>query len=142
MKPWLARPLRRFVGTAVMAVGGQVFIHALLFPPPHFPPADADRVTVWQAGGDREIRDPATVRRAAALVRAQRGREWERYPQIIHLPVDGRMAYFHRGEQALGRIVWNPAVLVLETGRHHYTVFRLTPAEAAELDRLLGTGEP
>jgi hypothetical protein len=142
LKPWLARALRRFLGTAVMAVGGQAFIHALLFPPPVFPPADADRITVQADGSDREIRDPATVRRALAIVRAQRGREWTRYPEIFHLPSDGRIAYFHRGQQVQGRFVWNPAVLILETRHHYYVIFRLTPSEAAELDRLLGSDQP
>jgi hypothetical protein len=140
MQPWLARPLRRFVGTAAMAVGGQAFIHGLLFPAPALPPADVDRAVVVQANGSRdELRDPAAVHRIVAFVRAPREEAGMHLPNgRLHKPVDARTTTFYREGQVEGRMFSNARILILPAGPHQDVWYFLTPAEGAELQRLMG----
>jgi hypothetical protein len=142
MKPWLARPLRRFVGTAVMAVGGLAGIHGLLFPPPAFPPPHADRAVVSGIDGSRyEIRDPAAVRRLVGFVRAPREQAGMHLPNgRLHKPVDARTTTFYRGGQVEGRMLSNARILILSAGPHQDVWYFLTPAEGLELQRLMEMG--
>ncbi|MBW3572169.1 MAG: hypothetical protein KY467_13800 [Gemmatimonadetes bacterium] len=138
MKPGLARALRRFVGTMVMLVGGQAGIYRLLYPPPAFPQASADRVVVEANGSVHEIRDPAAVRRLVAFIRAPKEHGGLRMPHYMHLPNDAGSAVFYRGEQAQVRIVWVTRLIVLPAARNRDVWYFLSPREGAELQRLMG----
>jgi hypothetical protein len=138
MRSWLARPLRRFLGTAVMAVGGQAFIHGLLFPPPAFPPEDVDRAVVESNESREEIRDAAAVRRLVAFIRAPREQGGMHLPNgRLHKPVDARTTTFYRRGQVEGRMLSAARVLILSAGPHQDVWYFLTPAEGAALQRLM-----
>lgn len=136
LKPWLARPLRRFLGTAAMVIGGQACIHGLIFPGPEMPPADVDRVEVstWD-GFSYEVHDAAVVARVAGFVRSLDGR-WTYLPGFIG-PSQMPRATFYRGDHRTAWVMWNEEVAVVPA-RDGSAVFRLVPGEAAALDRLLG----
>jgi hypothetical protein len=136
LAPWLARALRRFVGRAAMAVGGQAFIHGLVFPDPEMPPADVDRVEVSTGDGfSYEIHDAAVVARATGFTRSLDGR-WTYLPGSIG-PSPMQRATFYRGDHAQGWVMWNEEVAVIPA-RDGSAVFRLGPGEAAAFGRLLG----
>ena len=44
MKPWLARALRRALGTAALLVAAESLLHRTFYARPELPAADADRV--------------------------------------------------------------------------------------------------
>lgn len=137
LRTWIARPLRRFVGTALMLVGTMAVIDHLHLPQARFPRSGADRVTVWDDGAWREIRDPARVRRIAAFIRERQGRDWRAVPEFAQHYSNARAVLFHRGERLLGRVTFAPDVLSVEAGRRWGRQLILDPAESAELQRLL-----
>lgn len=139
---WIARPLRRFLGTAVMLAGGMSVIHHLHYPRPRFPHPGADRVTVWVDGTRREIRDPARVRRIAAFIRVRQARDWRPIPEFVAHFTDGRSVSFHRGARTVGSLIVTPELMSVPAGPRWTATLLLTPAETAELHRLLGTAPP
>ena len=135
MKTWLARALRRFLGTAVMVLAADAALYRALFPPPAFPAADADRVTVRMPdGGSHQITDPATVAGITAAVRKARS-ERIRIPRQIH-GWDTPGVRFYRGQAERGWILCGPRYIGVPAGVH-VAVFSTGPDEAAELHRLL-----
>lgn len=139
MRPWLARPLRRFVGTAVMLIGGQAFLHRLYHPPPQMPPAGVDRVVVVDvfSRSRYEIRDPAAARRVAAFVRGSREHEGIRQPERVHHPIPMHTLTFYRGEREQGAVVWSGRLITVPAGRREHVWYFLTAGEAAEFQRLM-----
>ena len=140
MPSWLARPLRRLAGTVVMLIGGQAALHAIVYPGPNLPPADTDRVGVTGADGlPHDITDPASVERITAFVRARRD-PFEVVHNIRahfwHTP----RACFHRGAAIELCIAYHARVMHIPTRSGDYLLYRLTPAEAAEFQRLVEEG--
>lgn len=143
MKPWMARTLRRSLLLTAMAVGGQAFIHGLLFPAPAFPPADVDRAVVEGNESRDEIRDPAAVLRLTAFVRAPKKEGGMHLSNgRLHKPVDARTTTFYRGGQVEGRMLSTARILILSAGPRQDVWYFLTPAEGAELQRLMGGNTP
>lgn len=139
MRSGFARALRRFLGTAAMAVGGQAAVHALLFPAPAFPPPHVDRAVTEGNGLREELRDPAAVRRLAAFVRAPREQPGTHLPNgRLHKPVDARTTTFYRRGQVEGRMLSTARIVILSAGPHQDVWYFLTPAEGLELQRLMG----
>lgn len=134
MKSWLARPLRRFLGTAAMMIAGLDGIYRVHHARPELPPASVDRVEVLAMDGSHVIRDGSTVARIVALVRSRDG-EWSRYPGGVCLLGTPRVS-FYQGAVHRGSIVWGPRVIGVQT--HNALSSRgLSLSEAAELQRLL-----
>lgn len=138
LQPWLARPLRRFLGTSVMLIGGQASINDWVFPDPGLPRPDVDRVEVSTPDGvSFEIHDAAAVARAAGFARSLHGR-WTYLPGFVGPSAMPRATFF-RDDRRQGWLMWNREV-ALVPARDGSAVFRLGPGQAAELDQLLGTG--
>lgn len=140
MPNWLARPLRRFAGTAAMMMfGGQAFVHGLLYPGPDMPPRDADRVIASMPGGDTvRISDQAAVRRIAAFVRARDDvfiRVSDDRDHFWHM----RTLCFHRGPVEFPCVRFSAEGMIIDAG-HDVLLYKLTPADAAHLERLLAEG--
>lgn len=134
---WLARPLRRFLGTAVMLIGGQAFIHRLYFPPPELPPARVDRVVVDGFGSVYEIRAPAAARRIAAFIRGPRERDAVRMPEHMHHPPELYRLTFYRGDQARGTAIWVGRLISVPAGGRGHVWYYLTEREGADFQRLM-----
>lgn len=131
---WLARPLRRFLGTAVMMVAGHSGIYHVYHARPELPPAGVDRVEVVTMEGSRTITDRAAVTRILAIVRSRDG-EWERVPGSFCLLGTPR-ASFYQGAAPRGTIVLARRAIGVQS-RHAFSSRVLSAGEAAELQRLL-----
>ncbi|WP_420126563.1 hypothetical protein [Longimicrobium sp.] len=139
MRPWKVRALRRFVGTAVMLIGGQAFIHRLLYAPPDLPSHRVDRVVVVDPEDFvYEIRDPAAVRRLVAFIRAPKEKEPMRMPDFIHRPNDSWSAAFYRGERVEAELVWAGRAIIFSVAHNQNVWYFLSAEEGAELQRLTG----
>jgi hypothetical protein len=68
MPGWLARPLRRFAGTAAM-FGGQAFVYGRLHPGPEMPPREARRPALQAHPRGRRAPGAADPGRKAAELR-------------------------------------------------------------------------
>lgn len=134
MRPWLARPLRRFLGTSVMVIAGHSGIYRIHHLRPDLPPAGVDRVEVVTMEGSRTITDPAAVARIVAIVRA-RDAEWERVPGSFCLLGTPR-ASFYQGTVERGSIVLGPRAIGVRS-RHAFSSRVLSVQEAADLQRLV-----
>jgi hypothetical protein len=134
MKSWLARPLRRFLGTAAMMIAALDGIYRVHHARPELPPASVDRVEVSAMDGSHVITDRSTVARIVALVRS-RDEEWSRYPGGICLLGTPRVS-FYDGAVHRGTIVWGPRVVGVQT-RHAIYSRGVSPRDGAELQRLL-----
>ncbi len=138
MRPWLARSLRRFLGTTVMLFGAQHFIHRLYNPPPEFPPARVDRVVVSGTDGSRyEIRDPIAARRIAAFVRGPKKRQGERFPEHNHHPVELHTLTFYRGDRKSATVIQSGRLITVPAGRRQHVWYFLTEGELAQFQRLM-----
>lgn len=136
LRPWLARALRRFVGTSAMMVGGLAALDDFLHATPELPPpAGVDRVQVATEDGSHTITDPATVARIVAIVRGHQG-ELNRFPEIVCL-LSSRRATFYQGATPRGSISWGTQSIEVTT-RGEIIFLSLTPRRGAELVRLLG----
>ena len=134
MRPWLARPLRRFLGTSVMMIAGHSGIYRIHHLRPDLPPPAVDRVEVVMMEGSRTITNPAAVARIVAIVRS-RDAEWERFPGSVCLLGTPR-ASFYQGAVERGTIVLGPRAIGVRS-RHAFSSRVLSIQEAAELQRLL-----
>lgn len=143
MNSHITRALRRFVGTAVMMVGGQAYIHGLLFPGPEMPPADTDLVRVSNADGIHEISDPATVQRLTAFARGLHG-------PAVRMPGDRAQSFgiptacFHRTalhptDDTFVCLKYAPEAMFLPA-RHDELVYRIRPEQGAEFQRMVDYG--
>lgn len=143
MKPWMARALRRFLGTSVMLIGGQSVIHGLLYPGPEMPPRGTNLVRLPAADGTHEITDPATVARLTTFVRELRG------PAIR--VVGDRMDAFNTPTACFHRTGSHPADEVficlqyaadamLLSARRDVLVYRISPEAGARFQRLVDYG--
>lgn len=140
LKTWLARPLRRFLGTSVMMLGGLAALDGFLHATPELPPpAGVDRVEVSMEGGTHTITDPATLARIVAIVRGHHG-ELNRFSEIVCL-LSSRRATFYQGATPRGSISWGTQSIEVRT-RGEIIFLSLTPRQGAELGRLLTTREP
>ena len=140
LNPWLARALRRFLGTSVTMLGGLVALDDLLHVTPELPPpAGVDRVEVSVEGGTHAITDPATVARIVAIVRGHQG-ELSRVSEIVCL-LSSRRATFYQGATPRGSISWGTQSIEIRT-RGEIIFLSLTPRRGAELVRLLTTRAP
>lgn len=141
MRSWKVRALRRFVGTAVMLIGGQAFIHRLLYPLPDLPSYRVDRVVVVDPEEFvYEIRDPAAVRRLVAFIRAPKEHDPKWMPESFHTPNDSWKAAFYRGERVDAGLVWAGRAIIFPVGHRQKVWYFLTAEEGAELQRLMGRG--
>jgi hypothetical protein len=143
MKPWMARALRRFLGTSVMLIGGQSVIHGLLYPGPEMPPAGTDLVRVLRGDGIHEITDPATVEGMTAFVRGLRG-------PAIRVAGDRMDAFntptacFHRtaghpADEVLVCLQYAPDAMLL-SARRDALVYRISREAGARFQRLVEYG--
>lgn len=139
LHPWLARALRRFLGTSVMMLGGLVALQDFLHATPELPPpVGVDRVEVSTEDGAHTITDPAKVARIVAIVRGHRG-ELNRVSEIVCL-LSSRRATFYQGAAPRGSISWGTQSIDIRV-RGEIVFLSLTPRQGAELRRLLSTRE-
>lgn len=134
LRMWLARPLRRFLGTGVMVAAAHAGSFRAFQARPELPPVTVDRVEVARLDGSRAITDRAAVARMVAIVRAHPG-EWTRFPETVCLP-GSPGASFYQGAARRGSIVLGTNVIVLYT-RHGSSTRMLSGRDAAELQRLM-----
>lgn len=143
MNSHLARALRRFLGTAVMMIGGQAYIHGLLYPGPEMPPAGTNLVRVLKADGIHEITDPATIERMAAFVRGLREPAMRMSRDRSHffgIPT----ACFHRTsshptDDTFVCLQYARDVMILQAG-HDELTYRISPEQGAAFERLVDYG--
>jgi hypothetical protein len=139
MPTWGARALRRFLLTMAMVMGvGQFFVYRTLHPRPGMPPRDVDRVVAGTGdGATRIIRDPARVRGIVAFVRARREEKYRFNHGMRDILWNVPPLHFYRRGKVQARTRWTGQMIAIEA-RHEAVVYYLTPAEGAELQRLLG----
>ncbi|HEU4881484.1 MAG TPA: hypothetical protein VFT45_04540 [Longimicrobium sp.] len=133
MRSWLAAPLRRFAGTAVMVAAAHAGAFRALQANPELPPAGVDRVEVMRGEGSRVITDRTAIARIVALVGSYPA-EWTRYPDTVCLLGSPNVA-FYEGDVYWGSITLGTGAIVLNSHQGTYTRM-LTPRDAAELQRL------
>ena len=135
LRTWLARPLRRFAGTAAMLLAADTAVARALDVPADLPSAAADRVVVLEGGIPvREIRDPAAVARIVEFVHDRRA-GWIPVLPVVAIPDISHLA-FYQGAELRGAVFWNAHNLGASSGLK--TVVRpLTRTELAELRRLV-----
>jgi hypothetical protein len=143
MNSHVARALRRFLGTAVMMIGGQAYIHGLLYPGPEMPPAGTNLVRVPKADGIHEITDPATIERLTAFVQSLRGPA-VRMPRERSHHFGVPTACFHRTEihptdDTFVCLQYAQEFMILQAG-HDELTYRISPAKGAEFQRLVDYG--
>lgn len=134
MKPWLARALRRLAGNAAILLAAQEAYYRVLHARPDLPPPGIDRVELSTFGSTHTISDPAKVARILTIVRSHDS-EWTRTPGQVCLLGTPSIA-FYDGKEHRGRMVLGPRAIGVRT-RHAFSTRVLSPANAAELHRLL-----
>lgn len=136
MNAHVAQSVRRFVVRMTMVVAAQVVLYDGLYADPEVPPPHVDRVRVWQMDGPPyEVTERAAVDAIVEIVRSRRG-----YGMRIRQPLCfwgvGTLE-FYRGGEIRGRVVWQGRMLAFPA-REQMVMTGLSPADAAELHRLLG----
>jgi hypothetical protein len=139
MKPWLARALRRALGTMGILLAAENALYRVHHARPDLPPPGVDRVEVVTMEGSRSITDRAAIEGILDIVRSHAG-EWSRVPGTVCL-LGSPGATFYQGAAFRGTMVWGPGSIVLNDRRME-AVRMLSPRDAAELQRLMGRVMP
>jgi hypothetical protein len=134
MKPWLARALRRALGTMGMLLAAENALYRVHHARPELPPPGVDRVEVVTMEGSHTITDRAAIDGILAILGSQAG-EWTRLPGTVCGP-GAPNAVFYEGTVPRGSIFLGQRVITTQARRG--TVSRvLSPRDAAEIQRLL-----